>query len=230
MKPRKSIGGAAHLSYTWASVLVVHYELLPPYPGANVLAPVRAPAPPLLDHRLSMHKQAVELAGAYTNTLRHFVRKPYAFASPLKVDPNYELLCRVTSTMVAQRIPPQAWVKFSLDCFMRYVHRDRPPPAWVFSEKRLTNRLDWFGWEESFNQTQSVVWVAPEHHKLLALYEKLRLALLGRATLTPRIVEEVVDRILPARVYKELAHKSKKQYDARRKAFEIALQKGEFIW
>lgn len=226
----KRIGGSARGAYAWADVVTTYYDVLPAYPGANILDPYRHPAPPLLDKRLSKHKQAVELARAYTSTMRHFVRRPWEFKSPLKHDRSYVLLLEVVPLFIEGQIPPQAWVKFSLDAFMKHVRNGVPKPNWVFSKKRLTERLDWFSWEQSFNTAQCVVWVASEHRKLLRLYEKMKRELLAQAKLTPSLVQEIRDRILPFEEYTRLYEKAQMKYSMRKSKIESALDRGLYIW
>lgn len=207
-----------------------YIDLLPAYPGEAVLSPVRTPAPPLLDHELPLHKNAVELSLVYVQTVKHFTRYTYTWDSPLKHDRFYVTLLGAAKTMLAKRIPPQAWVKFSLDVFFKYGRGRYPKPGFVFSAKRLADRMEWFGWEEAFNTAQAVVWVAPEHHKLLRQYERMRQALLGCGKLSAPLVQEIVEDVLPRDVYEKLARVAQGKYERRQRAMAEALQRREWIW
>lgn len=231
MKGRK-IGGTARAAWVWANIVCDFRHILPAYPGENLLHPVRTPRPPLLDPRLSQHKQAVTLANMYTRTMNYFVsrRRKGDFESPLKQDRSYILLLEVAPVFVSAHIPPQAWIKFSLDVFAKFVGRGCPKPNWVFSKERLENRQEWFSWEESFNMAQGVVWISPHHHKLLRQHELLKQQLLVYGKLTSRRVQETVDRILPVDDYDYLVKLAQRDYRARRNRFDAALESGEWIW
>lgn len=230
MKLGKKIGGGARNAWRWVEVLAQYEHLLPQYPGEAVLAPVRTPAPPLIDHTRPLHKQAVELSFAYTKTVHHFTGFTYHFDSPLKHDRDYVLLLEAAKTMVPAMISPQAWVKFSLDVFFAYARGRYPKPNWVFSRTRLVERVDWFSWSESFNTVQAVVWVAPEHHELLRRYEKVKRELLRATTLSVPLVEEIVDEVLPASMYVKLVAVAQKHYTRRRRDLDEALKEGKWIW
>lgn len=156
-----------------------------------------------------------------------------AWAHPLKEDRDYIKLREAVGLMEQFVIPPQAWVKFSLEVFLRYGKGRYPMPAWVYSRKRLEERQEWFSWEASFNNAQGVVWVSPEHRKLLEYWEKMKQELLAKAaaaTLTRSAVEESVERWVPPDKYRQWVRRARADYAARHERTQEQLAAWEWIW
>lgn len=206
-----------------------------------MVAPVRIPNPPLLLSTDSARKRERLCALAYRATMRAKTgRAGFHYAdingTALIGDENYPVLVDAAPRLLELRIAPMAWCAFSYDVWVKYVLTGRgrsklpraPAPKWVYSEKRLTERLDWFVWQESKFLGGQIEY-CEEHLRLLDTYVKMR-ARVMTVEGNDEVIRELVERMLPAREYERLLRTAAKKYQTRREALDLQVQCGEYIW
>lgn len=146
--------------------------------------------------------------------------------------------------MVEYKLAPAAWSLFSIMVWRKYVMTPRgwqvvpsrtktrsipPNPSFVFSEKRLRERTDWFGFYESHCRGGKLL-ISDGHRDLVGRYLGLKLALLSLEGPSETEVREVVNSRLTQATIDRLAKKIQQDYDYKQEELDARVQGGEWLW
>lgn len=175
-------------------------RLLPPEPTAELIPTVRVPAPALIPGEHCSDDDAVAmLARAYRGAVERSFRTASMFmlrgvAREHKDFARLELAARL---MREAEIAPAAWVLFSFSVWREFSGRSGPPPvSFVFSQKRLAERLEWFE-QERDRWSSGQMLVTREHRTLAEDHHAMWRELLAYTPDTREGVRVVVERWFP---------------------------------
>lgn len=258
------IGGTAKATGLWTLVLL-KYDDVPGFPGESgvmayglacpTLTPTlrllwrvpHKPAAPLLDAANSTRQNLHLTARAYRNTMIAHVGRCSHFhgvsAQNVLADPSHADVLPAVSVLLRDRIAPHAWSAFSLEVWTKYVRARNsnlplaPPPKWVFSLKRLEERLEWFGWFENFSAGKEAE-ICDEHKTLANAYVHMRrkIVRLGHDQLIAHFEDAGPRRKVRecATHYYQVLHKLSPRiadtYKQQEKRWEESMKQGAWIW
>lgn len=216
-----------------ARVRELGVRLLPPYPGLEVIPPVRRPAPRPLPDRIDPEDAARFLAASYRGAVAE--KFPRAELSRFlrgrtrpKDHKHFKLLVDAAEHMRAQKIAPGAWALFSCDVKIAATQPrpQIPQVPWVYSLKRLQTRQEWF--EDDRDE------YAVERHEfgyyhlqLLADWNRMWSELRRIAPDTRPQVMEVVDRFFPGHAYEKRLRDALSEVKRRQIDVDRAVAAGE---
>lgn len=252
MRLGSRIGGSARLEGVWAYTQQEY--IVPSYPGDGCgdWCVARKPAAPLLSQQSGHLLNAYLAARMYrkvmlchTTSCKHFSEFTFGASTAeftgIVRSEHFPTLSEAVPVLIDLRIAPHAWVAFSLEVWTRYVRArnkrmpEAPPPKWVFSLKRITDRLEWFSWHENFVAGQEVE-ICQEHKALVRAHTKMKRAIiaLGRSALIPATSAAAQQIAVHAseysRVYVELAAVIGTTYKAQESTWARLMRSGEWIW
>ena len=212
-------------------------HLLPKYPSADAVPVTTLPEPPLL-RADETDAVGVLLRAHNTACVEWFARRGVKLENV--DDALVEKLSAAAKILREERISPVAWAGFSCSIWAGYKSakgrkkdcRAPPPVAWVFSEKRLRERRDWFTWREaSFSGGR--VFIEPEHVELDARYQRIDYAMRladAAGELDEARVKAIVAKHLQKRVYAALVDVLEDKALARTRELRLAVRRGEWVW
>jgi hypothetical protein len=176
---------------------------LPPMPDVDMVPPVRVPSPAKL-RVPPMHPadEVLVLARAYRTVLKQRTGASSLFMlrGDVLTHKDFARLREAAALLRELEVPPVAWVLFSFDVWAEHGParvRGKPPSvSFVFSQKRIAERFDWFDRERD-RYTGTRHFMAPTHRQLCEdhaamLTELMRLPLESRSE-----VLAVIDRYFP---------------------------------
>lgn len=239
---------------SWEELVVQYSDLLPPYPGIDVVPVARVPQPPILTEEMSKPKALRVAALGYRAALervygpsRILVEATYKDPRAVLSSKHAHVLVAVLPMLVQYRIAPASWSAFSIHVWRNYVMKGSgalhdipsrirrpkkstpPPPRWVFSPKRLDERTEWFTWHEATCRGGQLR-ISAEHRELMTRHRRLRAALLAAYDeLTRERVQALVAEHLPLATFARLKKKATQRAEYEQDELEQAALGGEWL-
>jgi len=228
----------------WTGVVVRFGDILPPYPDASTIKPPRIPAPPLLQGDTE-DQLAVTLLRAYKATaLVYYGRYRGKHHSRLRtrdLQAEVRALRALRSSSVfycGKEVRPHIWCKVAFTTWKLYGPRrfrtTTPPIAWVFHKDRY-EKLEWLYVDADEQARGTRVALTRTHIYLIRRYERLKVELIAASRLLgvklrQGHVENVVDEVLPRRVYRKLVARAREESEQRQMVINDAYEQGDFLW
>ena len=253
----EKLGGHLHApKRPWVEIYATYIDLIPQYPGLSVVPVARVPEPPVITEAIGKPKALKMAALGYRAAIENAYGEPSrvlieATKSDYKAilgSKHATALIEAIPLMIENKIAPASWSAFSIMVWKNYVmsgsgkkwdtipskiRRPKrgmpPPPSWVFSQKRLQNRTDWFGWHEAHCRGGRLK-ISPAHKALMQKYESMRRALEDSPKLTKTRVATIIEEILPSSEYSRLINKAKADAEYEQDRMEIAMNNGAWLW
>jgi hypothetical protein len=246
------IGNAHGPEQSWSAMSVAFRALIPPAP---MLRPAVVPAPPLITADMSKRKSLRLVALGFRSALTHL--RGGAGRMLIEVesrDPDALLHSKYLTTLlgaipslIEHKIPPAAWTAFSIMVWDRYIVNGEgawnatpsklrrpkstmpPNPSWVFAEKRLQNRVDWFLWHEAHYRGGRMK-ISDKHRRLIRRYEQLKRELLSLRDPSADDVRFVVSSRLSHQEIERLTKAAQDEYDFAQEELNARALGGEWLW
>jgi hypothetical protein len=210
---------------------------LPRYPDFNVMPPVYLPSPPRLPGGLTDLEAAEWLVKSFRGAAKVRTKKTcwmLAKRGSVEKSKHLPMLVQAARKLEADEISPAAWTAFSFDVWLANDNGKQrrgtprlPPLAWVFSVKRMDERVDWFYDELAGYRARRVLFTRPAQD-LLRRFAAFQVAL-RRRDIDGETVEVIVGRFFPGDLYDRMLAAAKV---ANRKDQELAndmLARGEWL-
>lgn len=165
---------------------------LPPFPGPDLINPVIAPAPKPIPINTCANEATCICLNAYSAAVESRWPEKRFRAAYKRDSKNWQIVQAAAQHLQALQVPPVSWCLFSIDCYRRIVEKkSRPTASWVFSLKRIEERMGWFESErDQYSGGQS--FFAREH---LALVEKWRAMWMHLVRAMPNTRHELLEII-----------------------------------
>lgn len=200
----------------------------PPFPGPSVVSPPRVPEPPQLPADLAPDDKAALVARAYRTTIsaRYGFRcMTLANVGDIEQRKEFKDLAASADLLVAHRIPPIAWVAWSVDVWRHFGKSNRPPSIrWVFNPQRIEKWHGWFHSEQQGYRGGQLVPV-PALRELYFRFEKMRFAIIRGAEQAAAVAQH-----LPRHEYERLLAEARMQIAEIQLDLNRKVQAGHFLW
>lgn len=185
----------------WPVIATALCGIVPPYPGPSIVPLVTIPPPAKLDPRTPLPECAGIVLRAYIGAMNRRFRQRYRMPRDVRASAYFFDLMLCADAMLEVGVAPAAWCAFSVDVWVHYVARGKPPITWVCDYKRVLNveKHDWF-LSELPRYDGGRLHVGEAHRDLLNRWWRMRravLSLVGRGAPLDR-VRKLVQRHFPA--------------------------------
>ena len=236
---------------SWTQVLVACDGVVPEFPEVTHAV---LPAPPLLTAKMTPSQRVKKVLRAYATVmaLAYDRRVHVPEGVSLIEHEHYAKLVDAAELLLELKISPIAWVAFSSDVWREYMAKPRArkwdeapskmrsrvpknmPPSiqWIFSTKRLSERVGWFSWAENRFRGGRVV-RSKHHREITRRYERMKRALIdsyAQGTLTPATARGIVAAHLPKAVYAKLKENAETAAEIQQDKWDRAAATGEWLW
>ncbi len=178
-------------------------RLLPPAPAAALIPTVPVPAPAELPCDATDAEAVEMLARAYRGAVERTFGTPsmLMLRGATAAHKDFARLLLVARLMQAAGVPPAAWVLFSFSVWREYGPKSKrgkhsPPVSFVFSAKRLAERIEWFESQRD-RWSGGQMLLVPEHQALLRDYQAMWSELLMQEPADREGVRVIVERWFP---------------------------------
>ncbi len=204
---------------------------IPPYPSVGFIGVPKIPPPPSLSSDLSDEASVKKLAEAYRGAFEsRYNKRSYVMTrGSVKRSKFYKSLVASAHFMRENDIAPASWAAFSLDSWISFSEKNegaktKPPPVnWVFSMKRLEERLGWFDREASSYGGGRLLFTR-KHKDILRRYDGLK-----RAAQRELITEALIEKWFPGGWEKHY-DMAKKEAAADQARLRDIVRRGDFVW
>ncbi len=237
--------GEKRSAEAWPALMSNWGHLIPRYPGPDVVPLARLPAPALLNSDDPVEVRARECAQAYRVAVHNLYGWCVAFPAPPQRSwargislPDRVAIGAAAGLLTRLHRPPVAWCAFSTRIWLAYhgenaktarARKQQPPIRWVFSEKRIKAREDWYS-DEYQRMLIGKVTIVPAQRELMRRYEAMRAGLLRLVDPTQQKVSAIINQRLSPRTYEKLVREARAQVSEKLADYEDRMQLGEYIW
>lgn len=226
------VGEARGALRGWPDVLREYGAIIPPYPDAKVITPVRTPPMPKLSVHATPEQNARMVALSFRGVVHRFYRitlHSFRFGMDLRTMPTGVTLFQAAAALLQRDIAPAAWCAFSCDAWRDQGHHKPPTTIWTLSKVRIEERLEWFHTQRQ-RWEGGKLYVSTAHHQLLSMHVAMQHDLLRVPELTRAVVRAVVRRHFPYGVWGELVQQAETAANDAAEMFKAAVPRGDFVW
>lgn len=205
---------------------------IPPRPDASLIKAVRTPSPPKVAPTATDQEAAATLLATYwgmVDTKWPGIKRARKPGDPRK-NKSYKALVRAAHVMREEGIAPSSWCLFSADAWRAAALTEGPPTvAFVFSENRLRERLDWFAESEANYDGHTVIY-SPEWMHLASLHREMWRHLTRENPENRLRLLEVVDRFFPGDTYDRLLDRARNAQAKLQRDVDAMIARGVIFW
>ena len=215
-----------------AEIYKLGRRALPAFPSPELLKPATVPNPPLLFPDSGYEERARMLGSAYRGALesRWGVRS-FAFTQRSPTEwKAFRLMCDAADRLEALEIAPAAWTLFSMDSWKRLNVTNGPPkPSWVYSLKRMRERMGFFE-EEAAAYTGGQIVYGPAHLDLARVWWEMWREILRIRPTTREELLEAVEHHFPGMEYENRLQNAQSENRRLQVEIDMASANGVVLW
>lgn len=229
-----SIAGTGHLTVSGLGALQRFSRIVPPEPGVGVIPLLQLPPPAILASTPPGDRNCnwvAHMATSYRTALRIADRTSQngfmLYGDPLR-HKLYDRLSEFSAILHGDRIPPLAWCQFG--CVVWQSHHDGlPTPQFVFSERLLRGKRDWYD-DLRAALCAPHVRAHPLHADLYATWQRMRAHLVRIPDLDAATARHLVEQYFPGDQYEARVGMARWAVKAAQAEIDDAVASGGFPW